>query len=173
MTLEEQVRYLVHETEFDLTALELAKMQIYQSGYMLQLLRIYDTNTRDHHSHDRHLLKLLYKYEDKKCAIEWERIFSLLSICLEGADLHVDYSLSEGKLLSTVLRISRLTPCLCSAHLASQSINVKAISKQDVRAQYCLKIHSTGYGCLLVPGDTTEVAFVLFRIFNHFLRRTQ
>ncbi|KAF2728114.1 hypothetical protein EJ04DRAFT_592434 [Polyplosphaeria fusca] len=141
ITLTKHVCLRVHETEFDVTALKLTKMRNYrESTIPTQLLELYDANTRDHDSHDRNLIKLLCQYSDKQCHTKRDRIFSLLSMCAEGQGFYVDYNLPEKELLCAVLRTSRLTPCLCSAHIASRSINVDKIPEQHLRARYFVKL---------------------------------
>jgi hypothetical protein len=139
VALAKHVRLLVHETELDLATFNLSKRLNYRVPIPWSLLQIRSANMRDRNGHNEHLVALLCDYHAKKCEIKRDRVYSLLSICREGAELKVDYSLSEEKFMSTVLRASHLTPCLCSAWVVSESIDDDAISKVDIKAPYFLK----------------------------------
>ncbi|OAG06344.1 uncharacterized protein CC84DRAFT_1090704, partial [Paraphaeosphaeria sporulosa] len=90
IALAKRVRLLVHDTEFDLTALDSARMRNFRPTFRA-LGELYATNTRHYKSQDQHLVELLNNYAWKECAIERDRVFSLLSLCVEGADIKVDY----------------------------------------------------------------------------------
>ena len=141
VTLAKHVRLLISDTELELTALTPANLRYLQSSKLEEhsLVQIHTAHTQYHNSHEQYLVKLLSDYRFKMCAVERDRIFSLLAICAEKEDLKVDYNLSEEKLISNVLRSSRLTPCLCSAHVVSRGIDVDAIPERNPRSQYFVK----------------------------------
>jgi hypothetical protein len=140
IALAKHVYMLVSEKEFDLDILKHAKMPKYRSAFPSELVQTYRATIGDHHCQKQHLLTLLQNYQTKKCEKRRDRVFSLLSICLEGPSLKADYTLSEELFFSTVLRTSRLTPCLCAARVASGSIDGHAISKGDIQAPYLFKV---------------------------------
>ncbi|KAF2655304.1 hypothetical protein K491DRAFT_599081 [Lophiostoma macrostomum CBS 122681] len=162
IALAKHVCLLVHETELDLTVLEHAKL-----GHVRQTLRdlikLSDANTRDHHRHDRYLVKLLSEYRKKQCKDERDRVYSLLSLCLEREGLQADYSLSKEKLLSIVLRTlaSRLVS-LFRSHRSPKHQFRRNVRERSPDAIFC-QIHSTGYGCfdVCVSRDRIGVGVVL------------
>lgn len=140
ITLARHVRVLVNETEFDLFDSGPRKIGYFSSTYPLELLQMYEVNTQDGDSNERHLLNLLRIYGHKLCAEDRDRVFSLLYICVEGADMQVDYSSSEMEFFNSVLRISRLTPCLCSAKVVYQCIKFYKMSWEERTSLQFIKL---------------------------------
>jgi hypothetical protein len=144
IALAKRVYLLAHKTEWNLSTVKRRHARriprVFGSNRQVSLNLLYYTHTRGYYGSGQYLLMLLSQYRDKKCSIERDRIFSLLSICEEGPNLEVDYNLSDERLLREVLRVSFLSPCLCLAEAASQGVNVNAVSRKNLRGRYFVRL---------------------------------
>jgi hypothetical protein len=84
----------------------------------LELHRLLDLRKRCQQQHSplprRSLLPLMNDMRMRKCYIARDRLFSLLGICGEGADVKVDYTISDAELAWNALWSCRRSFCLCS-----------------------------------------------------------
>jgi hypothetical protein len=70
---------------------------------------------------------LLALFPSKTCALVHDRIFSLLGICGEGADLQVNYSLTVEELAFKVLLKCKRSFCLCSMNAMLKALGLNSI----------------------------------------------
>jgi hypothetical protein len=74
------------------------------------------------------LLENLWRFRDKQCFDQRDRIYSLLSISQVDAGIIVDYSQSIAKLAITVLWSLKNDFCLCTAKMVLQTLGVEGSS---------------------------------------------
>jgi len=75
---------------------------------------------------NKSLVSLLSKFKDRQCLLRRDRVFSLLALCGEGADVEVDYTIPEGELVWNVLRRLRHSLCLCSICIVGDVLGISA-----------------------------------------------
>jgi hypothetical protein len=139
ITLASHVRILVRHTEWDISRVphrHATQVAGVFSSYRQVPFFLFWSIVRQSHEAELPLLQLLSRYRDKQCAIERDRIFSLLAICNEGAYFEVDYNCSDRQLLREVLNVSSLSPCICSAEVALSGIDISAMSREDLNDEY-------------------------------------
>lgn len=71
------------------------------------------------------LLENLWRFRERQCFDQRDRIYSLLSISQVDAGIVVDYTQSAEKLAMTVLRTLQEDFCLCTAKMVLQTLGVK------------------------------------------------
>jgi hypothetical protein len=71
------------------------------------------------------LVELLVRFKNRECTVARDRIFSLLSICSEGTNVKVDYSLPDEEIVFQTLQSSKEQLCLCSAAIVARALEVK------------------------------------------------
>lgn len=81
----------------------------------------------------RSLVYLLWNFRGKGCASSRDRIFSLLAICGDGADLRVDYSIPREELALNALRSLTTSFCLCSTQIIGDALRVS----QPLSTSHC------------------------------------
>ena len=139
IALASRVRILARDTEWDISTFSVDHARevagVFESNGPISFALFWSTVHQGRKA-ERPLLELLSRYRDKQCSLERDRIFSLLSICNEGSLLEVDYKCSDKLLLRNILEVSTLSPCLCSAEVALQGINISAISRKDLNHKY-------------------------------------
>jgi hypothetical protein len=69
------------------------------------------------------LFYLLEMFQHKKCAVPQDRVYSLLSLCVEGKHLEVDYNIPDILLLYAITNVAEPL-CLCSASVLFQVFDV-------------------------------------------------
>jgi hypothetical protein len=70
------------------------------------------------------LLALLDIHKRKQCSNLRDRIFSLLALCDDAAELKVDYEISDYELAKYVLRSCTTTLCFCAVAAVAQSLGL-------------------------------------------------
>ncbi|KNG49902.1 HET-domain-containing protein [Stemphylium lycopersici] len=80
---------------------------------------------------ESNLIHLLAMFSSKRCQIDRDRVFSLLAICSEGADLQVDYEIPHEMLAVRVLESCRTSFCLCSIYTMITCLSISP--KVDTR----------------------------------------
>lgn len=149
------VRILAHTAEWNLSAfcnqwigfiskrIAGARPPLPLSDPLWEYRRILSDLRFPHYEGNSELLLLLSRHRKKQCAVERDRIFSLLSISREGTRMIVDYSLSEIHLLRAVLRVSLLSPCFCTVDAALQGVQTKAMTNLDLSVHFFLRFATT------------------------------
>jgi hypothetical protein len=79
-------------------------------------------------SKDTNLFQLLSRSRDKKCKHPRDRVFSLLALCCDGANVHVDYSISHALLAWDILKSCKHGFCLCSINFVHRALDLNALS---------------------------------------------
>ncbi len=69
------------------------------------------------------VVNLLHRFKNKNCAIRRDRIYSLLALCKEGAQLKVDYSVRDEQLMRQVLSLRESSMCFCSAGVVANALS--------------------------------------------------
>jgi hypothetical protein len=69
------------------------------------------------------VVNLLHRFRNKNCAVQRDRIYSLLALCKEGSNLKVDYSIPEEDLMRQALSLRPSSMCFCSASVLSQALS--------------------------------------------------
>lgn len=73
---------------------------------------------------DQSLLNLIDRFQDKRCSLVHDRVFSLLSLCRNGSDLKVNYDLSRSMLAYLALRTGPKKLCICSARVVARNLGL-------------------------------------------------
>lgn len=79
--------------------------------------------------HGASLLTLLANFSSKSCEQPRDRVFSLLSMCGEGRDIHVDYSTSDEEVALNVLQCCDKWRCACVPLIVSRCLNLRKNSE--------------------------------------------
>lgn len=75
------------------------------------------------------LLQLLSAKRAQRCSIPRDRIYSLLSLVREGADIEIDYVMSHANLAFSVLRACGSEFCLCHIRLMTEVLPIATHTK--------------------------------------------
>lgn len=79
------------------------------------------------------LIHLLREFMNKDCKIYQDKVFSLLALCGEGRNLHVNYNYTRVQLAIQVLYSCRQSFCLCSFALVIDILDVlQACREADI-----------------------------------------
>jgi len=62
----------------------------------------------------RSLIYLMDRFKSKKSGVVRDRVFSLLSLCGDGFDVHIDYRVTDLQVAANVLGCCKRSFCLCS-----------------------------------------------------------
>jgi hypothetical protein len=68
------------------------------------------------------IINLLHRFRHKKCAIQRDRIYSLLALSKEAKLLTVDYDVPEAEVMRHVLGTCSSSICLCSAAIVAHAL---------------------------------------------------
>jgi hypothetical protein len=74
------------------------------------------------------LLYLLNCFQFQDCHIDRDRIFSLLGLCKDGANFHVDYSISDYRLALNILAFCSDSFCLCAISIVAKALRLSVPS---------------------------------------------
>jgi hypothetical protein len=81
---------------------------------------------------DRSLLYLLHEFRGQQCAVNRDRIFSLLSLCREGSDVKVDYSVPDTEVMVQVLGACEKSLCFCSVAIVAEALDLRQLPELEV-----------------------------------------
>ncbi|KAH7091969.1 hypothetical protein FB567DRAFT_227780 [Paraphoma chrysanthemicola] len=97
----------------------------------------YDWNSRDNHFYklsqrdrtadmflSQSLLSLLSYFQAKRCSVQRDRAFSLLSLCDTATKIEVDYQARRVDLAAQILELQPNAPCVCSATVVASSLGL-------------------------------------------------
>jgi hypothetical protein len=68
------------------------------------------------------LIYLLQKFRAKECSDPRDRVFSLLALCGEGAELQVDYAATLEDLGKAIHRACSASFCLCAVYMVTSAV---------------------------------------------------
>jgi hypothetical protein len=80
-------------------------------------------------SRETSLFQLLSRSLDKKCKYPRDRVFSLLTLCWDGVNVDVDYTISDVFLAWKILNSCNHGLCLCSIRFVHRALKLNALSK--------------------------------------------
>lgn len=110
---------------------------------LVHLLRdfAYDWNSKHNHFYQlaqrgqtadalrtRSLIFLLSYFRDKRCSVQRDRVFSLLSVCGDAHKIEVDYQARRVDLAVQILNLLPDAICVCSATVVASSLGLHADS---------------------------------------------
>lgn len=73
------------------------------------------------------LLLLLCRFQQHKCSVQRDLIFSLHALCIEGPNINIDYGMPEEDLLRHVLEACSDRLCFCSAAIVATALDVQQV----------------------------------------------
>lgn len=83
------------------------------------------------------LLELLHHFRHSNCLNSRDRIYSLLSLCGEGADLNVNYGISDGDFIFEILKVCPRSLCICSVAVVWQCLRFYAVDEKTQMPPRC------------------------------------
>lgn len=89
---------------------------------------------------NKSLLTLLDRFQEKGCSLVHDRVFSLLALCNDGADVVVNYDLSRSLLAYLTLRAHQEKLCICSARVVASNLGLGQIDPLATTRESRLRI---------------------------------
>jgi len=85
--------------------------------------------------HDSPLFSILQELPNQHCQIRRDRIYSLLALALEGANIPVDYEKTHLDIIADIMRACSESACICSFGLIQRVLGIPHTS-DDLKAEF-------------------------------------